>query len=56
MRRPVVPYPTSRWKKLEHKMETGKACGSDQIPIEVWKSLGDEGLDYLLQRNGFSTC
>ena len=25
--------------------KTGKACGPDQIPIEVWKLLGDEGLD-----------
>ena len=31
------------------KMKTGKACGPDQIPIEVWKLLGDEGLGYRLQ-------
>ena len=30
-------------------MNTGKACGPDQIPIEVWTLLGDEGLEYLLQ-------
>ena len=32
------------------KMKTGKACGLDQIPIEVWKLLGDEGVDYLLRQ------
>ena len=31
------------------KMKTGKACGLDQIPIEVWKLLGNEGVDHLLQ-------
>ena len=30
-------------------MKTGKACGPDQIPIEVWKLLSDEGVYYLLQ-------
>ena len=30
------------------KMNTGKACGLDQIPIEVWKLFGDAALDYLL--------
>jgi len=24
-------------------MSIGKAVGSDNIPIEVWKSLGDRG-------------
>ena len=31
------------------KMNTGKACGPDQIPIEVWKLFGDECVAYLLQ-------
>ena len=31
------------------KMKTGKTCGLDHIPVEVWKLLGDEGVDYLLQ-------
>ena len=31
------------------KMKTGKACGLDQIRIEVWMLLGDECVDYLLQ-------
>ncbi len=30
------------------EMKTGNAYGPDQIPIEVWKLLGDEGVDYLL--------
>ena len=30
------------------KMTTGKYCGPDQIPHEVWKLLGDGGLDYLI--------
>ena len=30
-------------------MKTGNVYGPDQIPIEVWKLLGDEGIDYLLQ-------
>ena len=31
------------------KMKTGKPCRPDQIPIEVWKLFGDEGVYYLLQ-------
>ena len=31
-----------------NKMKTGKACGPDQIPIEVWKLLGDEGVVFIL--------
>ncbi len=31
-------------------MKTGNDCGPDQISIEVWKLLGDEGVDYLLQK------
>ncbi|KAG8238095.1 hypothetical protein J437_LFUL012202 [Ladona fulva] len=29
------------------KMKNGKAVGVDQIPAEVWKSLGREGVDAL---------
>ena len=29
-------------------MKHGKAMGSDGIPVEVWKSLGEEGVDMLL--------
>lgn len=28
-------------------MKNGKACGPDDIPAEVWKNLGDEGIDVL---------
>ena len=29
------------------KMKNGKATGPDRIPVEVWKSLGEEGIDIL---------
>ena len=29
-------------------MQIGKAVGPDGIPVEVWKSLGEEGVDMLL--------
>ena len=29
-------------------MKHGKAMGPDGIPVEVWKSLGEEGVDKLL--------
>ena len=29
-------------------MKLGKAMGPDGIPVEVWKSLGEEGVDILL--------
>lgn len=29
------------------RMKTGKAMGPDGIPVEVWKSLGEEGVDML---------
>ena len=29
-------------------MHNGKAVGPDGIPVEVWKSLGEEGVDILL--------
>jgi len=28
-------------------MSSGKAVGPDNIPIEVWKSLGDRGIVWL---------
>ena len=30
------------------RMKLGKAMGPDGIPVEVWKSLGEEGVDMLL--------
>ncbi|KAI5746693.1 hypothetical protein M8J77_006372 [Diaphorina citri] len=35
------------WEALK-AMKNGKATGPDNIPIEVWKSLGADGLDLLL--------
>ncbi|XP_066943263.1 uncharacterized protein [Macrobrachium rosenbergii] len=34
-------------KKGLKKMKNGKAIGPDGIPAEVWKSLGEEGIDML---------
>ena len=40
------------------KMKGGKAVGPDDIPAEVWKYLGDEGISFLqglfnrIQRTG----
>ena len=30
-------------------MSNGKAVGPDNIPIEVWKTLGDRGLEWLTE-------
>ena len=37
-----------------NKMKTGKACDPDQIPIEVWKLLGDEGVVVRQPKGEFS--
>ena len=29
------------------RMKNGKATGMDGIPVEVWKCLGEEGIDML---------
>jgi len=29
------------------KMMVGKAVGPDNIPVEIWKSLGEEGVEWL---------
>ena len=29
------------------KMKVGKAVGLNGIPVEIWKTLGGEGLDWL---------
>jgi len=31
------------------KMKNGKAVGPDNLPVEVWKSLGMIGIEYLKQ-------
>ena len=45
----------ARGKEEEEKVEValrgmklGKAMGPDGIPVEVWKSFGEEGVDMLL--------
>ncbi len=43
---------TRRIRSLEVKealkrIKVGKACGSDGIPIEEWKCLGDMGVTWL---------
>ena len=38
-------------KKALKRMSNGKVVGPDNIPIEVWKSLGDRGIVWL--RNFF---
>ena len=35
-------------KKQLMKMKNGKAIGPDGIPVEVWKSLGEEDIVILL--------
>jgi len=41
--------PTSKdeIKEILKKMTNGKVEGPDQIPVEVWKCLGEEGLKWL---------
>ncbi|KAL2947084.1 hypothetical protein AAZX31_20G050700 [Glycine max] len=34
-------------KEALKRMSNGKAVGADNIPIEVWKTLGDRGLEWL---------
>jgi len=29
-------------------MKSGKAVGPDSIPVEVWKSLGEDGIAWLI--------
>ena len=36
-------------KEALRKMPNGKAEGPDLIPVEVWKCLGDEGLEWLTE-------
>ena len=36
-------------KEALKKMTNGKAKGPDQIPVEMWKCLGEEGLEWLTE-------
>ena len=31
------------------KMKTRKAVGPDYIPVEIWKCLGEEGIEWLME-------
>lgn len=43
----VEEVASSEVKGTLDKMKTGKAVGPDNIPVEVWKFLGDEGIVWL---------
>ena len=34
-------------KEALRKMKSGKAIGPDSIPVEIWKSLGEDGVAWL---------
>ena len=36
-------------RKVLGKMKAGKAIGLDLIPIEIWKCLGEKGLEWLVE-------
>ena len=36
-------------RKALKKMANGKAVGPDQIPVEVWKFMGEVGLEWLTE-------
>jgi len=36
-------------KEALRKMKSGKAVGPDLIPVEVWKCLGEVGVDWLIE-------
>jgi len=40
---------TDEIKEAMRKMPNGKAEGPDQIPVEVWKCLHEEGLEWLTE-------
>jgi len=41
------PITREEVKEALRNMKVGKAVGPDSIPVEIWKSLGEEGLDWL---------
>ena len=36
-------------KDALRRMKSGKAVGLDLIPVEIWKCLGEEGLEWLAE-------
>jgi len=43
------PISKDEIKGTLRKMPNGKIKGSDKIPVEVWKWLGEEGLEWLTE-------
>ena len=43
------PVSKNEIKESLGKMTNGKVEGPDQIPVEVWKCLGEEGLKWLVE-------
>ena len=41
------PITREEIKEALRKMKSGKAVGPDSIPVEVWKSLGEDGVAWL---------
>ncbi|EYB90344.1 hypothetical protein Y032_0221g2564 [Ancylostoma ceylanicum] len=44
---PIQPWTIEEVRKVVKKMKVGKAAGPDGVPAEVWKSLGELGLQWL---------
>ena len=44
---PERPITREEVKEALRKMKSGKAVGPDGIPVEVWKSLGEDGVTWL---------
>ena len=36
-------------KDALRKMKSGKAVGLDLIPVDIWKCLGEEGIEWLTE-------
>ena len=45
--RPGQPITRAEVKEALRRMKSGKAVGPDSIPVEVWKSLGEDGVAWL---------
>ncbi|EYC05888.1 hypothetical protein Y032_0079g1241 [Ancylostoma ceylanicum] len=44
---PIQAWTIEEVRKVVKKMKVGKAAGPDGVPVEVWKSLGELGLQWL---------
>jgi len=45
--KPGRPITREEVKEALRKMKSGKAVGPDSIPVEIWKSLGEDGVAWL---------